>query len=138
MLACGWRHGGKCQQHNIIFIFVTVTSKILWHESYVVRQKRVKEFLLYAWSALWLTLLHFLGQTLQLWNFAAHYVWSTQVKWPYSQEAHLVCSAGFSWIIIGQTRQLILSANHNPSESSWTDQKHASSLEGHFTCLDQT
>ena len=33
----------------------------------------------------------------------------------------------FDFIVIGQTRQLILSANQNPTEPSWTDQKPASS-----------
>ena len=41
----------------------------------------------------------------------------------------------FSWILIGQTIQLILSAHHNQSESSWTDQKNASSPEGYLTYL---
>ena len=33
----------------------------------------------------------------------------------------------FNWIVIGQTKQLILSAYQDQAEFSWTDQKTASS-----------
>ena len=43
-----------------------------------------------------------------------------------------------TWIVIGQTKQLILSAYQDQAEFSWTDQKTASSPQGHLLCVDCT